>query len=320
MSARPLVSVIIPAFNASAFIGATLDSVLSQTYQDLEVLVVDDGSTDETSHIVEASAAKDSRVVFLRQQNLGVAAARNLAAAHARGEYLAPIDADDVWYPTKIEKQVNCLEHGGPSVGLNYTWWLGIDESGTPRLHSHPWMIEGDVADTHTALNFIGNASIPLIRRSAFEQVGGYESNFLAQGAQGCEDWDLSLRIAERSRLSVVPEYLSGYRRIAGSMSGSLGTMVKSHALMIERLRRRRPDVPEVLLRWSRGQMYGYTAATGLRTGRFPSAAWWMVKGLASLDVSFRSPWILDILAAKLPAAAAAPWQAGLQRQMRLWR
>src|SRR5687767_8086677 len=94
---RVRVSVIIPAFNAGASIDETLDSVLRQTYRDFEVLVVDDGSDDDTPARVAAFAARDPRVVLLRQQRGGVAAARNLAISRSRGELVAPLDADDLW-------------------------------------------------------------------------------------------------------------------------------------------------------------------------------------------------------------------------------
>jgi glycosyltransferase involved in cell wall biosynthesis len=320
VSATPLVSVIVPAFNAAPFIGRTLDSVLSQTYRHLEVLVVDDGSADATPRIAEARAEADGRVRLLRQQNQGVAAARNAGVAEARGEYVAPIDADDLWYPTKIERQVQSLERAGAAHGLAYTWWIGIDEHDVPNIRSHPWTVEGDIAEAHTALNFIGNASVPLIRRVCFDTVGGYDESFRARGAQGCEDWDLSLRIAERYRVSVVPEHLTGYRRMAGSMSGNVATMIRSHELMLERLRQRRPDVPDVLLRWSRGQLYGYTVMIGARTGDYLGAASCLLKGLVSTDVSFSSPWILAILLAKLPAPAARPFRSSVRRRMERWR
>lgn len=105
----PLVSVIIPAYNAEFFIEKTLNSVLSQTYKNIEVLVVDDGSQDRTAEIITSIAKIDSRVFLLQQSNAGVAAARNLAINKCRGEYIAPIDADDIWYPQNLEKQVQCM-------------------------------------------------------------------------------------------------------------------------------------------------------------------------------------------------------------------
>src|SRR5439155_4413373 len=106
----PLVTVVIAAFNAMAHIEETCLSALRQTYRSLEVIVVDDGSTDETSRIVQRLAASDSRVRLIRQQNRGVAAARNAGIAAASGEFIAPLDADDLWDSTKIERQVRRLQ------------------------------------------------------------------------------------------------------------------------------------------------------------------------------------------------------------------
>ena len=91
---------------------------------------MDDGSHDGTAQIVETIMRRDDRVTLLRQSNSGVAAARNLAIEKSRGEYIAPIDADDIWYPQKIEKQVRCMLHEGPSTGLVYAWSVHIDERG----------------------------------------------------------------------------------------------------------------------------------------------------------------------------------------------
>ncbi len=319
MSTRPLVSVIIPAYNAAAFLRGTLDSVLSQTYRHLEVLVVDDGSQDETSRIVEAVAASDGRVHLLRQPNQGVAMARNTAVAHATGAYIAPLDADDLWFPSKIERQVRSMEDAGPSVGLNYTWWRGVDEDGTSFLRSHPWRLEGEIANALTALNFIGNASVPLIRKTCFDRVGGYEPGLRALGGEGCEDWDLALRVAEHYRVSMVPEYLTGYRRVRGSMSGNFAAMIRSHELMLERLRQRRPDLPDVLARWSRGQLYGYIAMICMRSGDYRRAVSCFAQGLRARKVSYLSPWVLELMLSKLPAVVARAPMRFVRRRMRRW-
>src|SRR5512135_2363973 len=107
MTARePMVSAVIPACNAAAFIRQTLDSVLGQTLDSLEAIVIDDGSADETGAIVEGFAQRDPRVRLIHQENAGVGAARNTGIRHARGRYVAPIDADDIWFADKLKKQV----------------------------------------------------------------------------------------------------------------------------------------------------------------------------------------------------------------------
>jgi glycosyltransferase involved in cell wall biosynthesis len=108
----PLVSVIIPAYNASVTIERTLRSVLAQTHGHLEIIVVDDGSIDDTAAIVERISREDPRIILLQQPNQGVATARNVSIDHARGEFIAPLDADDIWHPSKIEKQIAVIKGG----------------------------------------------------------------------------------------------------------------------------------------------------------------------------------------------------------------
>ena len=127
---RGLVSVIIPAFNAAEYIRQTLHSVLAQTYQSLEVIVVDDGSADATCAIVEEFVEKDTRVRLVRQCNAGVGAARNTAIRLARGEYIAPLDADDIWFPEKLKKQVARMEQYGEETGMVYCWSIRVDKRG----------------------------------------------------------------------------------------------------------------------------------------------------------------------------------------------
>jgi glycosyltransferase involved in cell wall biosynthesis len=190
----PLVSVIIPAYNAEAFISRTLQSVISQTYKNIEILVVDDGSRDKTVEIVESFAQKDSRIILLKQPNSGVASARNLAIENSRGEYIAPIDADDIWYPQKLEKQVQCMLQGDISVGLVYAWSVFIDKEDkiigqySPHNYLNILSVEGEVFPAMLYTNFIINSSAPLIRRVCFEKIGGYNCELREQNAQGCED------------------------------------------------------------------------------------------------------------------------------------
>ena len=139
-----LVSVVIPTYNAAATIGETLDSVRAQTHRRLDIVVVDDGSTDRTPEIVRAHAAQDGRVRLLQQANAGVAAARNAAIAAGQGEFIAPIDADDLWRRDKIERQLGALQRGGGRVGLVYTWSMLIDEHSRILGRGPSGTVEGD--------------------------------------------------------------------------------------------------------------------------------------------------------------------------------
>lgn len=246
----PLVSVIIPAYNAEPFIEETLQSVLSQTYQTIEILVVDDGSSDRTPEIVERYAQQDSRIKLLRQTNQGVAAARNLAIAHAAGEYIAPIDADDIWYREKLEKQLHSIIQS-ETIGLVYTWSLLIDQQSQPLNTGSGFTKEGLVYEDLILGNFIGNASNPLIRRQCLDRVGGYDPQLRRANAQGCEDWDLYLRIAEQYEYRGVPEFLTGYRQTPASMSSNTDTMMRSYELVMAKARQRNPEVSDSVYRLS---------------------------------------------------------------------
>ncbi|WP_404786460.1 glycosyltransferase family 2 protein [Altericista sp. CCNU0014] len=272
----PLVSVIIPAYNAEVFIARTLQSVLAQTYRHLEVLVVDDGSTDRTAAIVESIARQDRRAILLQQENAGVAAARNLALARAKGALIAPIDADDLWFPENLEKQVNCLMRASESVGLIYSWSVDIDEADLPSGGFHAAQIEGAVYATLICHNFIGNASATLMRRTCIESVGGYRCEFKQQNAQGCEDWDLYLRIAERYQFGVVPEFLVGYRKISDSMSRDYGTMARSQQLMLQTIRQNHPEIPGFLYCLSRSSFYLYLAHQSDTSGNARVTLFWL--------------------------------------------
>jgi glycosyltransferase involved in cell wall biosynthesis len=287
----PLVSVIIPAYNAEAFLERTLAAVLSQTYTHFEVLVVDDGSTDRTVDIVNTWAKQDSRIRLLQQPNQGVAAARNFAIQNAQGTLIAPIDADDIWYPENLEKQVQRLSSADESVGLVYSWSLDIDETDLVIGGFSASVIEGNVSKTLVCHNFIGNASATLIRRACFEKVGGYNCQLKTLGAQGCEDWDLYLRIAEVYQFQVVPEFLVGYRKVISSMSRNYDSMARSHFLMLQFARERQPATSSMMCRLSSSSFYLYLARQSRQHQCYRGTLFWLLRALEVDHVStiFRS-------------------------------
>ena len=146
-AARPLVSVVVPAYNAAWSLDETLASVCAQTYRDIEVLVVDDGSTDATADVAAAWSQRDCRVRLIRKPNGGVASARNRGLREARGVYVAPIDADDLWAPDNVERQVAALEAAGPGACMAFAHTIFIDLDGRPlpsqtagdTRHRLPW-------------------------------------------------------------------------------------------------------------------------------------------------------------------------------------
>jgi len=226
------VSVIVPAFNAERTIDETLASVRSQTHENLDIIVIDDGSVDRTYDRAREHSLVDHRVRVVRQPNQGVAAARNRGIAEARGDIIAPIDADDLWQPTKLSRQLEVLNQSGSQVKLVYAWSANIDEYGKVVSLDRRPSFSGDVLSVLCYGNFVGNGSTALMRKCVVQRLGGYDSSLKARQAQGCEDWSLFLRIARTGHFAVVPDYLTGYRQVQNAMSRNLEQMLRSDALV----------------------------------------------------------------------------------------
>lgn len=236
-----LVSVVIPAYNGEATIDETLRSVRAQTHARLEIIVVDDGSRDGTVEAVLTHATVDPRVSVMRQANAGVAAARNLGWRSATADLIAFVDADDLWAPAKITRQIEALNAGGAQAGLAYTWYARIDPDSRVTSMGHRPDARGQVLQDIFKGNFIGNGSAALIRRAVLEEVGGFDPGLRAQGAQGCEDFSIYFRIAEKHEFALVPEPLTGYRTLPGNMSSDMLQMLRSWRIVAAEMVERHP-------------------------------------------------------------------------------
>jgi glycosyltransferase involved in cell wall biosynthesis len=260
-----LVGVVVPMHNAERTIAATLDSICRQTHQKLDIIVVDDGSTDGSVAIVDDRIRHDRRVRLIRQVNAGVAAARNAGAAGTPAVFLAFVDADDLWAPTKIEYQLKAIHRGGPDVGLAYCWFASIDQGDRVVSFGPQPLHEGDTMAALCESNWIGNGSSLLLRRAAFEKAGGYDLALRAQGAEGAEDLLICFRIAEHFTFAVVPRYLVGYRATPNSLSTDVMLRFRSTELVIEEYRAKLPRHADKLdhhLQAAR-QWYAYRAGAG---------------------------------------------------------
>jgi glycosyltransferase involved in cell wall biosynthesis len=228
----PLVSVVIPAHNAEKTVLETLGSVLKQSYENLEVIVVDDGSTDGTCARVQSLAATDARIRVISQAKSGVAAARNAGIALASGTYIAPLDADDLWHPKRVQLHVEALEAAGVGTAAAYSPFYRIDEDGKAIAKSTLFNYTGDVFLQQLERNLVGNGSGMTARRDCVLSVGGYSTSLHKDGAQGCEDYLLQLELAYRYRYVCVPQYLVGYRVAQGTMSSDPVQMLCSQLHM----------------------------------------------------------------------------------------
>jgi glycosyltransferase involved in cell wall biosynthesis len=285
-----LVSVVIPAYNAALHIRETLASVLAQSHRNLDIVVVDDGSTDETAQIVKEVAAKDCRIRLIRRTNGGVARARNSGIEEARGEYIAILDADDIWHAEKIDKQLAVFHEQGAKIGLVYCWYREIDDAGRilSNVMSPPYT--GNVYAALILSNFVGGGSAALIRRTCVEEIGGFDSSLRDRRAQGSEDTKFFLAIAERYDFGLVREFLMGYRRSLGSMSRDVWQMLRSKRIVLSQAQASHPELPRRLFRWAYGESNLWLATESLCGGRVGS-------GLALLFCTF----VID------PAAVCRP-------------
>ncbi|MEA5465664.1 glycosyltransferase family 2 protein [Leptothoe sp. PORK10 BA2] len=221
------VSVIIPAYNSMAFLPKTLNSVLGQTYADFEVLIINDGSTD---HITDwAAGLTDSRIKLINQENQGCATARNAGVLASNGQYIAFLDADDLWEPTKLEQQVYILDTF-LNVGLVNTWISNIDDEGISIGKIGISNAEGHVWESVIEENPIMCGSTPMVRRQCFESVGLFDQNL-----RSAEDWDMWIRIAEKYEFAVIKEPLVRYRIHANSKSHNLQLHLQGRLKVIEK-------------------------------------------------------------------------------------
>ena len=206
----PEVSVVIPTFNSAQLVPEAIESVLRQTYKDFELIVVDDGSSDDTGVVLSEFG---NRIHYFRQPNQGVGAARNRGLALAQGKYIAFLDADDLWSPTKLAEQIPLFEDA--TVGLVYSDWAVISDRGQPsgsRLKDlHPR--SGYVFDALVQCGFILTSGT-VVRRSCLDNVGNFD-----QTLSHAEDYDLWLRICYRWKAQFVNKVLVTKRERDGGLS-----------------------------------------------------------------------------------------------------
>ncbi len=233
------VSVVVPAFNAARFLGATLDSLRSQTFREFETTVVDDGSTDQTSEVVR----RYPEVRLIRQQNAGVAAARNRGVRETHSEWVAFLDSDDLWMPGKLSLQLECAARTGAGAVFCDLKIIDIEGCDVPQERSAVVSLEMEPLLLHSETIPQGTSSTALIRRSVLESIGMYDESLATMA-----DWDLLLRLRQVTEFAHVPQRLAAYRRYPGTMSRSVA-MLERESLQVLDKTFRRPELPE---RWRR--------------------------------------------------------------------
>lgn len=233
----PRVSVVIPAYNSEKYIAATLDSVFAQTCQDLEVIVIDDGSTDGTGNVLRRY---EGRIVYLKNNHGGPASSRNRGIAEARGAHVAFLDSDDLWHPEKLEKQLALAEKFA-DYGIITTDAAVFNQNGTTAESSKAgkYIPSGYVLEYLLFDNWIGT-SCALVRRECFDKVGMFDVEDFVWG----EDWVMWMRIAARYPVYFLDEVLVRYRVHAQGYSRA--NMEKHYQDLLYDLDKMQRTIPEL--------------------------------------------------------------------------
>lgn len=195
-----MVSVLIPTYNRAHLIGKAIESALAQTYQDIELVVVDDGSTDNTKEVIKRYGRD---IVYVYQENRGIAGARNTGIRHCTGDYIAFLDSDDYWLPEKLERQMALFEQH-PEYGMVACQCASIDARGRFRQKNRPGR-SGWILEDLFYKNFI-RTSAAVVTRACIETVGLFDETL-----RECEEYDLWLRIAARFPVGFINEPLAVY-------------------------------------------------------------------------------------------------------------
>lgn len=307
----PLLSIVIPAFNVGPYIAAALHSALDQTYRGVEVIVVNDGSTDHTAQVIADVMAlrSDSRLRVIHQRNGGLSAARNTGIAAAAGEFIGFLDADDVWHPTKAERHIRHLL-ADPTLGISYSHSQYIEEDGRPTGRiAATRKISPSLRDMIKA-NHVGNGSTPVVRRICFKQAGTFRTSL-----RSCEDYELWCRIlwATELRAEAIPEPLTLYRLRSDSLSFAYRTFVANADMAVESLRAELPGVPGRYFRAGRAEHYRVAAWKAELTGQHREAVRLVMRSLQLC------PWLIlgDFKAGSTALALLMPpW---LRQQLTVW-
>lgn len=226
------VDVIIPAFNAAKYLPTTIESVISQTFDDWQIWLVDDGSTDNTAEVVAPFLDRlGSKLQYIKQQNQGQPRARNAAIRASSGEFIALLDADDVWLPCRLEESLKTLDEH-PNAGLSYGLITLVDSEGKlgGTFKGNPKYAEGHIAP----YLYMRKVELPCptitFRRRCIDEVGMFDEKMRAT-----EDRDLCLRVALRYEVAFVPKVIAYYRMSPGSLSTDTERVVRAQLLFIRK-------------------------------------------------------------------------------------
>lgn len=249
MAELPLVSVILPSFNHRRFVGESIESVLRQTYPNIQLIVIDDGSTDGSADYI-ASLVEHHRFEFIAQANAGLIATLNRAKQLVRGKYVSLAASDDFYHPKKIERLVDFME-SHPEYALVHAKIIQVDDQSKEILRIDEPCFSGRVFGALLCGDFHLNGLSALVRADVYSQF--------QYGQFYIDDWYMWLRIAEQYPVGYVDEYLAYYRRHDNHLSGKANKMMAAEKSILDCFAHT-PAYPEAVLRW-REKWFNYYAS-----------------------------------------------------------
>ena len=268
-SPPPLVCVVMPAHDVAPYVAEAVRSALSQTHPRVELIAVDDGSTDGTGKVLDALTrewtGEGRRMVVRRQANAGAAAARNAALAAASGEIVAFLDADDRWHPELVARMVAALS-ADPSIDLAVPRWRYVDAEGRPIGVETPGEGRFGLADL-LGDNPIHSATGVALRRGTLERAGGFDPELRA-----CIDLDLWVRAIDAGSVGVVPGALADYRRRPGQITGDWRRMERAWTRVHDKLVAAGRGLPPAARSRSRGRACLFWSAAAYEAGDHAAA------------------------------------------------
>jgi glycosyltransferase involved in cell wall biosynthesis len=323
-SLKPLISIVIPVFNGDKTIARTIESVQAQTIDSLEILVIDDGSKDNTVAVVEPLVRADSRIRLYSYPNRGTACSRNRGIALATGDFISFIDADDLWQPRKLEAQLQALQ-ANPRAGVAYSWSDFIDEADQLIISGQRNQHQGQVLSALLQRNFLDNGSNSLIRMTVLADSGrfsGSRSEIEPSGSPStsgteqtieyfdeqmapAEDWEFHLRLAATTEFALVPQAHVLYRQGQSTLSSNVVRMEEASLRVIHQSFAKAPPQLQSLKVKTLGNLYQYLVIRSLHGGPSPQGSWlagryWLKAMAAQPGLLWTQTKLMSILGLKI--------------------
>lgn len=297
----PVLSVIVPAFNVEFYVAQTVESVLSQTFTDLEIIIVNDGSTDRTMEIVN-QFKQDPRVKVIDQVNQGCCGARNAGLRVAQGEYIGFCDADDKWQPEKAALHIKHLQEN-PGIDLTFSWWKLVDERGNPTGRFKACKKSIELEDLLKE-NLIGSTSNVVVRRTALEEAGEFDESLRSN-----VDLDLWLRIVQLKpgNVGCIGKFLVDYRMRPGQITKNWRQMGCYWNIVFNKVKVKFPERVSRIEKEARSFQERYLAHLAYEAGDFKGSRKCLLNALLlfpAIMVKNHRWWLLTatVLSTFLPA------------------